>query len=310
MNAQNTALTVPAHIAARVAARKAAGSTNSIMNAIAGSGDGYNHPKISIRAGRYRLVEDGVETPVGINLDVVIVGANPKVSKIFYAQAYDGNADGVRPTCFSNDGITPDASITTPVSNGCANCPHNVLGSKITPSGQKSKLCADQRHLAVVPAADPNKVYQLTVSVSAMKNLREYFKELQNFGVEPQEVVTELGFDDKVSFPKVTFARKGFAPEAAMAKLDAIVASDEVKEVVRLIPPKSAGPALAAATTAAGALSAPTPAPAPAVAEDGYEESAPVAATPQEPAPAAKPTTTPVKASSELESKLDSLFGD
>lgn len=306
MNAQNTQMAVPAHIAARVAARKASGSTNSIMNAIAGSGDGYNHPKISIRAGRYRLVEDGVETPVGINLDVVVVGANPKVSKIFYAQAYDGNADGVRPTCFSNDGITPDTSIT-PVSNGCANCPHNVLGSKITPSGQKSKLCADQRHLAVVPAADPNKVYQLTISVSAMKNLREYFKDLQNFGVEPQEVVTELGFDDKVSFPKVTFTRKGFAPEAAMAKLDAIVASDEVKEVVRLIPPKSAGPALAAPAAAASTA---LPAPTAPVVEDGYEEAAPVAATPQEPTPAAKPTTAPVKASSALESKLDSLFGD
>ena len=158
------------------------------------------------------------------------------------------------------------------MSNGCANCPHNVLGSKITPSGQKSKLCADQRHLAVVPAADPNKVYQLTISVSAMKNLREYFKDLQNFGVEPQEVVTELGFDDKVSFPKVTFTRKGFAPEAAMAKLDAIVASDEVKEVVRLIPPsRLARPALCYRAPCLPRLLR-----GPAV-EEGYEEAAPVA---------------------------------
>lgn len=291
--------TVPAHIAARIAARKAGTlPASSVMSAVV-SGDGYSAPKISIRAGRYRLVEDGVETPVGINLDVVIVGANPNTSKVFYAKPYDGAADGVRPDCFSNDGVKPDASVQNPVSNGCANCPHNVLGSKITPSGAKSKLCGDQKHLAVVPAADPNKVYGLTISVASMKNMREYWKELQNFGTVPEEVVTELGFDDKVSFPKVTFKYKGYAPDAALPKLDAIVASDEVKEVVRMIPAKSRGPALAAPTQ--------TPAiAAPAAVEEGYEEE-PAAA----PAPAktAKPKAEPVKASSALESKLDSLFG-
>jgi hypothetical protein len=265
------------------------------------SGDGFQFPKISIRAGRFRLVEDGVETPVGINLDVVIVGANPKVSKIFYAKPYDGSADGVRPDCFSHDGIKPDASVQAPVANGCANCPHNVLGSKVTPSGAKSKLCGDQRHLAVVPAADPNKVYGLTISVAAMKNLREYFKELQNFGAVPEEVVTELGFDEQVSFPKVTFSRKGYAPASAMEKLDAIANSDEVKEVVRLIPPSGARATALAAPAAKPAIAAPA-------VDDAYEEeaapvTAPVAAT-------TKPTVAPVKASSELEGKLDALFSE
>lgn len=312
----NTQLAVPAHIAARIAARQQnKATTSSIMSPIV---DGFAFPKISIRAGRYRLVEDSIETPVGITLDVVIVGANPRVSKVFYAKPYDGNAEGVRPDCFSNDGITPDASVKAPVSKSCASCPHNVLGSKITPSGAQSKICGDQRHLAVVPAADPNKVYALTVSVSGMKNLREYFKELQNFGVEPYEVVTELGFDDKVSFPKITFARKGFVPERALAKVDDLVESDDVKEAVRLIPPRNRPAAIAApdessvpavaAPIAAPAAVASAPAPAPIV-EEGYEgESAPtpVAA----PAATEKPKTEPVKASSELESKLDSLFAE
>lgn len=298
--------TVPPHIAARIAARKAGTlATSSAMTAVAAGGDGYSSPKISIRAGRFRLVEDGVETPVGINLDVVIVGANPKTSKIFYAKPYDGSADGVRPDCFSNDGVTPDASVTNPVANGCANCPHNVLGSKITPSGAKSKLCGDQRHLAVVPAADPNKVYGLTISVASMKNMREYFKELQNYGTDVTEVVTELGFDDKVSFPKVTFTRKGYAPESAIEKLDAIANSDEVKEVVRLIAPRGKGPSLAAPEKNISIA-------APAAVEDAYEEEA-SAAVPVSPqtsnAKPSKPKVEPVKASSALESKLDSLFG-
>ena len=298
---------VPAHIAARIAARQAGSmAPSAIATAIAGGG--YSFPQISIRAGRFRLVEDSVETPVGINLDVVIVGVNPRVSKVFYAKAYDGTG-GVRPDCFSNDGITPDPSIAAPVSKGCAGCPHNALGSKITPAGAQSKMCGDQRHLAVVPAADPTKAYGLTISVSAMKNLREYIKELQNNGIAPEESVTELGFDDKVSYPKVTFRRKGFVPASALSQLDALVASDEVKEVTRVMPPRNA-PALAAPAQH-NALTAPAPV-APPV-EDGYEETGPT--TPQaapltQAAPVEKPTSAPVKVTSELEARLDSLFNE
>jgi hypothetical protein len=295
---------VPAHIAARVAARQSAGQKSALMSAIVG--DGFSFPKISIRAGRYRLVEDGVETPVGINLDVIIVGANPKTSKIFYDKAYDGNAEGVRPACASDDGVRPNPHIESPVNASCADCPHNVLGSKILPSGAKSKLCADQRHLAVIAAADPNKVYSLTVPVSGMKALREYFKELQNFGIEPQEVVTQLGFDENASFPKITFSKKSFVNEAAMAKVDAVVDSDDVKEAVRLLPSRGR-PALSAPATQA-ALAVAAPAVDPAYAEEVPTPAAAPAAAPDAKAAKKAAKAEPVKASSELEAKLDNLF--
>ena len=94
--------------------------------------------------------------------------------------------------------------------------------------------------------------------------------------------------------------RKGFAPEKALAKLDAIAASEEVKEVVRAIPLRSARPSLAAPAPAAAAAIA-----APAIDPD-YAEEAPIV-TPA--AKTAKPKAEPVKATSELEAKLDSLFG-
>jgi len=305
-------INVPAHIAARIAARQAAGNAKSdAMKAILGEGAAF--PKISIRAGRYRLVEDGVETPVGITLDAIIVGVNPRTSKVFYAKAYDQAADNVRPDCFSNDGLKPDASVTAPVANGCANCANNVLGSKVLPSGAKSKLCSDQRHIAVIAAADPNKVYGMTVPVSGMKALREYFKELDNFGMNPEETITELGFDDTASYPKITFTRKGFVPEKHITSIDAIVAGDDVKVAVRLMAPNPSTKAAIAAPAANAALAAPTPAaaaPAPAApsVEDGYEEEAAPAVSAQP--LASKPVAAPVKASSELEAKLDNLFGD
>lgn len=293
-----TIANVPAHIAARIAARQQSGQKSAIAEAI--GGDGVSIPRISIRAGRYRLVEGGVETTVGVTLDTIIVGANPRVSKVFYGRSYDASAENVRPACWSNDGLKPDASVERPVHTGCADCPNNVLGSKILPSGAKSKMCADQRHLAVVPAADPTKVYSLTVPVSGMKALREYFKELGNYGIGPEEAITELGFDDQASFPKIIFKQKGFVPESAIARVDALIDSEPVKVATRQLAAMSAGPALAAPVTKPALPAAPA-------VDDAYEDEAqPAAAAPA--AKPAKPVVAPVKASEELAAKLDSLF--
>lgn len=300
-----TTMNVPAHIAARIAARQQAGTKSAVAAAVV-SENGPSIPRISIRAGRYRLNEDGVETTVGVTLDTIIVGANPRVSKVFYGKAFDASAENVRPDCWSNDGLKPDASVQNPVHGSCADCPHNVLGSKILPSGAKSKMCADQRHLAVVAAADPAKVYSLTVPVSGMKALREYFKELGNYGIGPEEVITELGFDDSASFPKITFKQKGYVPEKAIARVDAMLESDPVKIATRMLQPKSAGPALAA-PAAAPAISAPV-APAQPAVDDAYEEESTHIVPPS--ATASKPVVAPVKASDELAAKIDSLFDE
>jgi hypothetical protein len=289
--------TVPAHIAARIAARQQSGTKSTVASAIVN--DGPNIPRISIRAGRYRLVEDGVETTVGVTLDTIIVGANPRVSKVFYGKAFDASASDVRPDCWSNDGLRADASIEKPVHTGCADCPNNVLGSKILPSGAKSKLCSDQRHLAVVPAADPTKVYSLTVPVSGMKSLREYFKELGNYGVGPEEAITQLGFDDAASYPKITFSQKGYVPEKAIERIDTLLTSDQVKVATRQLNATSAGPALAAPIKAMQI----------AAVDDAYEEDAAPAEVAAKPVKE-KPTVAAVKASEELSAKLDSLFDE
>jgi hypothetical protein len=297
-------MNVPAHIAARIAARQQAGTKSAVAASIVG-GDGPSIPRISIRAGRYRLNEDGVETTVGVTLDTIIVGANPRVSKVFYGKAFDASAENIRPDCWSNDGLKPDASVQNPVHGSCADCPHNVLGSKILPSGAKSKMCADQRHLAVVAAADPAKVYSLTVPVSGMKALREYFKELGNYGIGPEEVITELGFDDSASFPKITFKQKGFVPEKAISRVDAMLESDPVKMATRQMAPKAAGPALAAPAPVAKIA-------APAV-DDAYEDES-VAAPQQETvrggSPSSKPVVAQVKATDALAAEIDNLFNE
>lgn len=293
----STELQVPAHIASRIAAR--GGQKSPILQTLLG--EGFSYPKISTRASRYRLVEDGVETVVGTTMDVVIVGTNPHVSKIWYSKPYDGATD-VRPDCWSNDGITPDESIAAPFHSNCAACPNNILGSKTTPTGAKSKICADQRHLALVAAADPSKVYGFTVTISAFKALREYMKELDNYGLWPQEVVTVLGFDEQASYPKVTFSRKeanGYVPEKAVKIIEDICASSEVKIATR----QDAG------TTQR--LSAPAPASVPKAVAAPQKPTAAPAVPAAPPAKKAEEDTAPAASNlSAMESKLATLFAD
>jgi hypothetical protein len=240
---------VPEHIAKRIAERKANNVTSAIADALAGFS---SPPRISIRGSKYRLVENGVETVVGPELDVVIVGVNPHTSKVFFANEYDPNADEVRPDCSSANGKTPDADIEFPVCASCSQCPNNVLGSKITQQGSKSKKCGDTRYIAVVPAADPKKVYSMNVSVMAMKPLRVYVQSLGNYGIIPEEVVTHLGFDDDASYPLVTFTKGNFLPEAALAEIEKIQAMPEVAAATRTdvkaaeLPAPSSTPAIEA----------------------------------------------------------------
>jgi hypothetical protein len=237
---------VPAHIAARVAARVAGQevASSSVLDALL-QGGRFPYPRVSIRAGRFRLVEDGNEVTAGITMDVVVVGANPNVSKIYYGRPYDPNATDMRPDCFSNDGIRPDPSVQEPVSKSCKTCKFNELGSKVTPTGQKTKVCADQRHLCIVSALDPKKLYALTVPVSSMKNLREYVTTLKNRMLRPEEVVTELSFDETTSYPRVVFSQKlspedkpMFISEEACAAVDQILetSAQQIKEITRQAP--------------------------------------------------------------------------
>jgi len=290
---------VPAHIAARIAERNKTGVKSSLADSIVTT-SAPSVPRISIRAGKFRLVEGGVETVVGDKLDAIIVGVNPRVSKVFYSKAFDPAAEDKRPACFSNDGLRPDQTVESPANDSCANCPNNVLGSKILPSGAKSKMCADQRHLAVVPAADPQKVYSLTVPVSAMRALREYFTELANYNIGPEEAITQLGFDEQASYPRLLFKQNGYVPEKALPLVDTLLLSDDTKIAIRTMAPKSAGPALTAPPAHAQVA-----APKVSIQDDeasAYDEPAPASK------PAEQPAVAPVKQSEELEMKLDSLF--
>lgn len=219
---------IPAHLA------KYVGSQSALAASIAGGlGSNMNYPRISIKGSRFRIVEDGNETVLNVvTLDAVIVGANPRLSKAWYARAWDNDAEPSAPDCYSLDGVGPDPQSTDPQNDLCASCPQNAWGSKITPSGQQVKACADKKRLAIVAAEDPDgAVYLLEVTPAALKGLNQYQRELSMRGIPPEIVITKIGFDTDASFPKLKFGFGGFIDEPTQAIVSELLGSDQVKGI-------------------------------------------------------------------------------
>ncbi len=186
---------------------------DGVDNSALSAGIAESFPVISFRGKVWRVRFAGEATPILMEGDpvpailCVIVQANPLLSKLYYAGAYEeGSADA--PTCFSLDGITPDQTAEAPQSKTCAGCPHNVWGSKITPQGTKTKACSDSRRLAIVPFPDlANEKYGgpmlLRVPPASFKELVRYSKHLSDIGGQFSAVVTRIGFDLEAAFPKL-----------------------------------------------------------------------------------------------------------
>jgi hypothetical protein len=187
-------------------------------------------PRISIRGNRFRLVDDGTETVLETaKLDVVIVGMNPKMSKTFYAKAWNPEAEPTVPDCYSLDGIKPHPESESPQNDLCASCSHNAWGSKIGSQGQPLKACKDQKRLAIVAADDPDgRVYLLQVTPAALLGLNAYQKELSMRGIPLEIVKTRIVFDTVANFPKLKFGFGGFLDDDTYASVKPMFGREDV----------------------------------------------------------------------------------
>jgi hypothetical protein len=260
---------IPAHLAARIGAPSVL--AQSVM---AGLGGGPAYPKISIKGSRFRIKEGSTETVLNtLELEVVIVGANPRLSKTWYAAKWDPNAEPSAPNCYSLDGVSPAADAEDPQNDLCASCPKNAWGSEVTDKGQQLKACSDHKRLAVVAADDASgPVHLLEVTPAALKGLNQYQRELTMRGIPAEVVKTKVTFDTDASFPKLKFGFGGFLDADTQAVVDGLFGTPEVLEV-----------------TGEATGSAPAPAPAPKPQPVAPKPVAVVAPPPPAPAPAPTP---------------------
>lgn len=277
---------VPAHLANRIG--KPTVLAQSLMGGIS---SGESFPRISIKGSRFRIVDGDAETVLNtVALDVVIVGANPRLSKTWYEKPWDPDSEPSAPDCFSLDGVSPHIDSATPQNDLCASCPQNAWGSRVTPQGQQVKACADQKRLAVVAADDAGgPVYLLQVTPAALKGLNQYQKELAMRGIPPEIVKTTVSFDTDASFPKLKFGFGGFIEPDVQAVVDELFGAARVLEITG---------EKAAATPEVPAIEKPKPAAVKAVEPEPAPEPAPepkrgfaAAAEPAE--PVTKPKAAP-----------------
>ena len=208
--------------------------------ALTGGGVGTSSKRISIKGGVFRLLAGGKEIAAIDErfLDVIIVKAAPKVSRIFYAKSYDGdNITG--PDCWSNDGERPDASAENKQAATCMSCPQNIAGS-----GQgNSRACRYQQRLAVVLENNiEGDVLQLTLPATSVfgkedgdkRPLQAFARNLamQNPPISPEMIVTRMKFDTKAEAPKLHFAPNRWLTPEEFEIVKAQGESDEAKRAV------------------------------------------------------------------------------
>jgi hypothetical protein len=179
--------------------------------ALMGSGGGGGK-RISIKGGVFRMIVDGKEIAQNEDraMNIVVVAANAHVSRSYYADTYvEGQV--LAPTCWSNDGVSPDTKVAEPQSGKCASCPQNIAGSATQGTG---RACRYSQRLAVTLENDlKGDVYQLTLPAQSIFGnvengkmpLQAYAKFLGSHGLPITAVVTEMRFDTASATPKLTF---------------------------------------------------------------------------------------------------------
>jgi len=262
--------------------------------------------RISIKGGVFRLVAGGKEIASidERHMNIIIVKAAPKVSRIFYAKSYD--ADNITgPDCWSNDGERPDPTAEHKQSVTCMNCPQNTAGS-----GQgNSRACRYQQRLAVVLESNPTgDVLQLTLPATSVfgkedgdkRPLQAYarFLAVQNPPVNPEQIVTEMRFDTKAEAPKLHFKPVRWLTEEEYEVVKAQAESPDAQRAIVMTTAQSDG------VKAAPVLAIPGKPPV----VEKKPQTAPVAEADEEPevrSTAAKPSAVPAK-----KSKLADIVSD
>lgn len=198
---------------------------------------------MSFRGSKWRVKYQGEEHPLLnsdgdpiASLEVVIVRANPHITKNYYKEGYsEGAAEA--PDCFSLDGLRPDIGSKLPQSPTCARCPQNVFGSRITPAGKKAKACQDNRRMAIVPINDlKNETFGglmlLRIPAASLADLALMGKNLKARGFPYNAVSVKIGFDMQASFPKLTFKPVRPLTDEEAVEIKALLSDEKLERIL------------------------------------------------------------------------------
>lgn len=204
-----------------------------------GSGQVSGFPVLSVKGKVFHIVRgDDAELitrpddpdEAATSLELVILKTHKGVARIYYEEKYEeGSQD--KPTCYSNDGITPEDDAEEKQAKQCKVCPHSQWGSRITDSGKKGKACSEVKRLAVAEPGYEDDPMLLRVPPTSLRNWDDYLRKLAKKGFNPSMLMTKVGFDATVSHQLLTFKPTGFL-DAESAQRVAEMQDNEVVEAI------------------------------------------------------------------------------
>lgn len=178
-----------------------------VLNASAEEFASVKFPVIAAKNGRFFIKRDGENTLIlrpkskdtdpdepASYIDMTVL--NVQKSKTFYASGYtEGSVE--KPDCFSNDGVTPDASAEDAQCATCALCPHNAWGSGVDEKGvaTKGKACSDVQRLAIAAPSNLDEPFLFRIPPASLKNFAEVSKFLTSKRVPLNGAVIRFSFD-------------------------------------------------------------------------------------------------------------------
>lgn len=207
-------------------------------------------PHVSIGGGRFTLIDAGnneipvptFDPQIGVYLDACIIDVNEKMSRIYFAGSYDPNQEGTRPDCFSDNGVAPSISASTPQAHSCmpdptgvTGCRWAVWGSKINNNGKGVPACSSKQKIALLIPGFPT-LFLLAVPPNSHGPLREYTEKCKGNGINIANLITRISFvpgvQGTLQFSAVTYID---APTATLRqaaytekKTDALVGRNDV----------------------------------------------------------------------------------
>jgi len=143
-------------------------------------------------------------------INVIILHALPKVSRIYYAEKFDPNKEATLPDCWSNLGDKPEVAAANKQHSNCAGCPMDIKGS----GDNGGRACRFQRRISVLLADDPSgDVYQFNIPAKSLFGkgtgnvhpFESYVKYLILNGESPDAVVTNISFDSNADTMELLF---------------------------------------------------------------------------------------------------------
>lgn len=207
------------------------------------AGGGGSYKRISIRGGKFRLIENGEQVSVSKEnaMEIIVVSASPVVRQ-YYEGDYDAKADKSPPVCWSDDSNSHKPSKNVPedqrMASSCNDCPKNVKGS-----GQgNSRACRFSQRLAVTLPGDLETIYQLSLPATSLFGEAErglypmqgYARLLKSHKMPISAVVTEMSFDEDSEVPKLFFKPTRPLNEDEMPVVLKVAKSKEAEQAVTM----------------------------------------------------------------------------